>query len=295
MHVGKKLDLESLMNIPTIEEVIPSPDKDSFTIMINRIQENYDVFLGKMSGASEIIPLTRTPEYTMLTDWSPDSKSIIVAEDTAGNERVTLYQIFIDTPFVMNPLTPKEPEHFMRGGYFSPLGDFIAYAVNYDYDRKKETETFRVVVQDLASGTRTVIARPDRPAYMELSIDPKGKNILYSRSDEDPAGTQWWIASADANEDREVLNFGPKAKVSAQWTYDGRIAFDTDTIEGHRHDSVAIGLYSPATEKIEWLAVPETGESFDRMSVPKYSQHVMMIQEREGRNKCSSMISHMKS
>jgi dipeptidyl aminopeptidase/acylaminoacyl peptidase len=274
------------MTIPRIYGVLPSPNKSFFAFGANRIQENYDIFLGEMSGYSEIIPLTRTPEVTLITDWSPDSQSIIVGEDKARNERVTLYRVFIDSPFEMHPLTPVEPDHYMRGGYFSPNGEFIAYAVNYDYDLKKETETFRVVVQDLETGSRTVIARPDKPAYIELSVDPRGTHILYSRSDEDPSGIQWWIASPDGNVDREVLNFGPKAKVEAAWTHDGRIAFSTDTIEGNRHDSVGIGLYSIGTGKIEWLAVPEVGEPFDRVSVPKYSQHVMMIQEREGRNKC---------
>lgn len=286
MHVPNRLDLDSLMTIPQIWGVLPSPDKTYFALGANRIQENYDIFLGKMSGSAEITPLTRTPETTYITDWSPDSKSIIVGEDKAGNERVTLYRVFIDNPFDMNPLTPTEPDHFMRGGYFSPNGNFIVYSVNYDYDLKKETETFRVVVQDIETGDRTVIARPDRPAYIQLAVEPRGTYILYSRSDEDPSGTQWWIASYDGNEDREILNFGPKAKVSAAWTYDGRIAFSTDTIEGKRYDSVGIGLYSLSTEKIEWLAVPEVGEPYDRLSVPKHSQHVMMIQEREGRNKC---------
>jgi len=286
MHVTKKLDLDSLMMIPDIAQVIPSPNKNYFAATINRIQENYDIFLGNTSAGTEITPLTRTHEYTYMTDWSPDSKSIIAAEDKARNERVTLYRIFIDNPFEMNPLTPIDPKHFMRGGYFSPNGDFIAYAVNYDYDRKKETETFRVVVQDIDSGIRTVVARPDKPAFIELSVDPKGKYILYSRSDEDPSGEQWWIVSPDGNEDREILNFGSKAKVSAQWTYDGQIAFSTDTIEGQRHDSVGIGLYDIGSEKIEWLAVPETYEPYDRVVVPKYSKHVCMIQEREGRSKC---------
>ena len=286
MYVSKRLDLDSLMMIPNIAQVMPSPDKKYFVAMINRIQENYDIFLGRMSGNTEITPLTRTPEYTYMTDWAPDSKSIIVAEDKARNERVTLYQLFIDRPFEMNPLTPIDPDHFMRGGYFSQIGEFIAYAVNYDYDRKKETETFRVVVQDIETGVRTVVARPDKPAYMELSVDPKGKYILYSRSDEDPSGIQWWIASSDGNEDREILNFGSKAKVSAYWTYDGKVVFDTDTIDGQLHDSVAIGLYDTVSEKIEWLAVPGVDEPFDRVTVPKYSQHILMIQEREGRNKC---------
>lgn len=285
MHGANRLHLESLMTIPEMRTVLLSPEKKHFAVMINRIQENYDIFLGSVQRDTEMVPLTRTPERTFVTDWAHDSKSILVAEDIAGNERLTLYRVFVDSPFEMIPLTPKEPEHFMRGGLFSPKGDFIAYAVNYDYDRKKETETFRVVVQDLESGSKTVVARPDKPSYMRISVDPKGKYVLYNRSDEDPSGEQWWIATTDGNEDREILNFGPKAKVSADWTHDGRVAFDTDTIDGERHDSVAVGLYNPLNRKTDWLAIPENGEPYDRVSVPKYSQHVMMVQEREGRTK----------
>ena len=285
MHGANKLDLESIMTIPQMGTVLLSPEKKYFALMVNRIQENYDIFLGSVQRDTEMVPLTRTPERTFVKDWAPDSKSIIVAEDIAGNERTTLYRVFIDTPFEMVPLTPKEPDHFLRGGLFSPKGDFIAYAVNYDYDRKKETETFRVVVQDLESGSKTVVARPDKPSSIGVYVDPKGKYILYNRSDEDPSGYQWWIASYDGNEDREILNFGPKAKVFAEWTHDGRVAFSTDTIDGERHDSVAVGLYNPLNGKTDWLAVPQEGEPFDDVSVPKYSHHVMMIQEREGRSK----------
>lgn len=285
MHVANKLDLESLMTIPELSRVYLSPEKKHFALMVNRIQENYDIFLGSIQRGTEMVPLTRTTERTILTDWAPDSKSVLVAEDKAGNERMTLYRVFLDTPFDMIPLTPKEPDHFLRGGLFSPAGDFIAYAVNYDYDRKKETETFRVVVQDLESGSKTVVARPDKPSSIRVSVDPKGTNILYNRSDEDPAGEQWWIASKDGNNDREILNFGSKAKVSAYWTYDGRVAFDTDTIDGERHDSVAIGLYNPLNGKTDWLAIPQDGVPYDLIRVPQHSKQIVMVQEREGRNR----------
>jgi len=285
MHVSKKLDLDSLMTIPQIGSVLLSPDKDNIALMINRIQENFDIFLGSIQKDTEIIPLTRTPNLTQLLDWAHDSKSILVAEDMGGNQRYTVYRIYIESPFEMIPLTPVEPDYFLQGALFSPNSEFIVYSGNYDFDRKKETETFRVVVQDLESGKKSVIARPDKPCFIRIAIDPKGKHILYSRSDEDPAGEQWWIATYDGDEDRELLNFGPKAKVTADWTHDGRVAFATDTIEGKRYDSVGIGLCNPSNEKIEWLAIPDDGEPYDNIQVPKHSQHVSWIKEREGRSK----------
>ena len=286
MHVSKKLDLDSLMTIPTIGyNVQLSPDKTHIALDINRIHENYDIFLGSTRKDSEIIPLTRTSDRTRFLDWAHDSKSVIAAEDKGGNQRFTVYRIFIDSPFDMIPLTPVEPDYFIQGALLSPNGKSIVYSVNYDIDRKKETETFRVIVQDLESGTKSVVAKPDKPCWIRFSIHPNGNHILYSRSDEDPSGEQWWITSYDGNEDREILNFGPQAKVSAYWTYDGRIAFDTDTIDGIRQDSVAIGLYTPSTGKTQWLAIPGEGEPYDKVEVPKHSQHVTLIKEREGRTK----------
>lgn len=286
MQSGRTVDLDSLMNLPDIGHILVSPDKKHTALMINRIHDNYDIFLGNTKQRTELIPLTDTTEFTILRDWAPDSKSIIVAEDKDRNERSTLYRVFIDSPMEMIPVTEVDPNHFMRGGFFGPDGDIVIYAANYDYDIKRETETFRVVVQDIETGKKAVIARPDKPTYTQLSIEPRGKYVLYSRSDEDPAGVQWWIASVDGNEDKEILNFGPKAKVSADWAFDGRILFNTDTLQEKRHDSVAIGLYDLVDNEIQWLTKFSKDEPYDDSFVPKHSQHVALVREREARRQC---------
>ncbi len=285
MFPAKILDLDSLMSLPTIGHVMVSPDKKHLAMSISRIQENYDAFLKSTDGTGDLTPLTKTPEVTVVEDWAPDSKSILVGEDKARNERVTLYRVFLDSPCEMNPVTEIEPKFYIQGGYFGPRGDFIAYSVNYDYDTKKETETFRIVVQYLDSGSKTVIASPDRPESVMPSVDPNGRYVLYNRSDEDPSGDQWWLASIDGNEDREILNFGPKAKVAADWTDDGRILFDTDTLDGVRHDFVGIGLYNLASGEIQWLSKPTEGGTYSLSSVPKYSNHIIMAEERNARKR----------
>ncbi len=264
-----------------------SPDKKHLALSINRIHENYDVFLKSTDGKGDLVPLTKTPEVTIIKDWSPDSKSILVGEDKAKNERVTLFRVFLDSPSQMEPLTEIEPGFFLHGGRFGPRGDFITYSINYDYDIKKETETYRIIVQDLESGSKTVIARPDKPTYMMPSIDPNGRYVLYNRSDEDPSGDQWWIASIDGNEDREILNFGPKAKVNSEWMDDGRILFDTDTIDGVRHNFVGIGIYDISSDKAVWISNPTKGGTFSSASVPRYSNHIILAEENDARTKPS--------
>ncbi|MFW9974309.1 MAG: S9 family peptidase [Candidatus Thorarchaeota archaeon] len=285
MPSARVLDFDSIMSLPEISAVEVSPDKKYLALSINKIQENYDVFLKSTSGTGDLIPLTKTPEVTVVKDWAPDSKSILVGEDKARNERVTLYRVFLDDPCHLEPVTEVEPNFFMRGGQFGPRGDFIAYSINYDYDTKKETETFRVVIQDLESNSKKIIARPDKPTYVMPAIDPNGRYVLYNRADEDPAGDQWWIASVDGNEDREILNFGPKAKVNADWTCNGKVLFDTDTLDGVRHDHVAIGLYDMSSSKIQWLSKPTEGGKYSFADAPRYTNHVILAEENDARTK----------
>jgi dipeptidyl aminopeptidase/acylaminoacyl peptidase len=265
-----------MIAIPYIRHWKVSPNKRYIALTVNRIQENYDVFLKTTYSSGALVPLTKTPESTVVRDWAPDSKSILVSEDKAGDERMTLYRVFLENPIDMQPLTQIEPNYYIRGGAFGSRGDYIAYAMNYDIDTKRETETFRIVIQDLESKEQLVVARPDKPTYPELDVDPLNRYILYKRSDVDPSGSQWWIVTLDGDEDREILNFGPTAKVEAQWTYDGLILFNTDTYEGERTDVVSVGLLDVMSGKIDWLSTPDAGGTYSSSRVPEYSHHIVL-------------------
>ncbi|MFW9793897.1 MAG: S9 family peptidase [Candidatus Thorarchaeota archaeon] len=273
------------MTLPEIRIWKVSPNKRYIALSVNGIQENYDVFVKTTYSAGKLVPLTKTPEVTDILDWAPDSKSVLVAEDKARNERITLYRVFLDSPFEMNPLTQLEPNYYVRAGHFGPRGDYITYAMNYDIDTKRETETFRVVVHDLESNERMVVARPDKPSFPELEVDPLNRYILYKRADEDPSGSQWWLVSLDGDEDREILNFGPTAKIEAQWTHDGRILFNTDTYDGKRTNSVSVGLLEVSSGKIDWLSTPHTGGNYSFSEVPDYSHHIVVGEIIEAKKK----------
>ncbi|MHA2026379.1 MAG: prolyl oligopeptidase family serine peptidase [Candidatus Thorarchaeota archaeon] len=285
MHSHKAIDLDAMMTLPQISKTKVSPSKRYIALMVNRIQENYDVFLKTTYSTGDLVPLTKTPEVTYIHDWAPDSKSILVGEDKARNERTTLYRVFLESPFEMHPITQQDPNFYVYDGQFGPRGDYIAYAMNYDMDTKRETETFRIVIHDLESNQRTVVARPDKPAYPELDVDPNNRYILYSRSDEDPSGTQWWIVSLDGDEDREILNFGPTAKVEAQWTHDGLILFNTDTFNGERTNTVSVGLLDISSGNIDWLSTPTAGGTYSFSHVPDHSHHILVGETIEAKKK----------
>ena len=53
-------------------------------------------------------------------------------------------------------------------------------------------------------------------------MNRQGTHVLYSRNDLDPAGQQVWLVDIEGRGDREILNFGTRAKVTASWLRDGR-------------------------------------------------------------------------
>lgn len=285
MRLSNNINLDALIDIPRINRWRVSPNKRYIGLSVNRIQENYDVFLKTTYSTGNLVPLTKTSEITIIEDWAPDSKSILVSEDKAGNERVALYRVFLENPFELDPITPIDPNYYIHGGCFGPRGDFVAYAMNYDVDTKRETETFRIVLHYLETNERIIVARPDKPTFPELEVDPKNRLVLYKRSDEDPSGSQWWIVSLNGDEDREILNFGPKAKVDAAWTYDGRILFNTDTLDGVQYNSVAVGLYDISTGRIDWLSKPTEGGTYDGSFVPSHSHHIVLYEDIETRRR----------
>ncbi len=247
-----KLDLDELMRLPTIYGGFLSPDGEKIALMIHRYHENLDVFISSTDrkGFSE---LTNTKEATRFKDWSKDSKSIIVVEDKNGNERDVLYQVFLDEPNNLHPLTMKDPPYFLRGGSISPSNNFLVYAVNYDFERKKVLEEFSIIVHDLETGDILEVARTKRPGFVIPKLSPDGKTILYSSSDRDPSGLQWWVVNIDGSDNREVLNFGDKGKIEATWLFDGRVGFVTDTLEGVLQEGGSIGLLEISKGDIEWI------------------------------------------
>jgi dipeptidyl aminopeptidase/acylaminoacyl peptidase len=280
------LDLDALLALPNILDGQVAPSREYAALTVHRIHPNVDVFLASLDEEGPLTPLTDTPEMTFLLDWAPDSRSVLVSEDKGGNERETIYRVYLDEPGTLHPITESDPDFYLRSGEFGPKGDFLVYAANYDFDEKRELETFRVVVHDLATGDRTTIAAPEKRGSVYPQIGPDGRRVLYNRKDLHPSGTQYWVVNTDGTDDREILNFGPKAKVSASWTFDGRVAFLTDTLDGRLQEAGSIGLLDLGTGTIEWLAkAPEDGRLLERVYCPRPRRHVVMVETRDARER----------
>ena len=75
--------------------------------------------------------------------------------------------------------------------------------------------------------------------------------MLYNRKELHPKGDQYWLVDIEGEEDREILNFGPKARVQAVWLPNGqRVGFITETKNGKAQKHYSLGIYDIETEKI---------------------------------------------
>lgn len=242
------------------------------------VHPNLDVFLVPTDGSRRPIALTETPEATFIVDFAPDSKSVIVGEDKNRNERVQLFEVTIDKPGEMIPLTEEDPPFFLRGGALHPNRKWLIYGANYDSERKREIEPTWVYKQDLENGEKIVLAKPKKPTWLCPQLSKQGTYVLYNRKELHPKGEQYWLVDIKRKEDREILNFGPKAKVEAVWLPDGQhVGFITETKNGKAQKYYSLGIYDIETEEITWL-INNPDRNIERIHSPINSHDLVILE-----------------
>lgn len=270
--------LEALLTIPAIYHYKISKNSRYIAYTWKNVHPNLDVFLVPTDGSRRPIALTVTPEATFFVNFAPDSNSVIVGEDKDRNERVRLFEVKIGKPREMIPLTEEDPPFFLRGGALHPNGKWLVYGANYNLERKKEIEPTWVYRQDLENGEKKVLAKPEKPTWLYPQLNNQGTYVLYNRKEFHPKGEQYWLVDIEGEEDREILNFGPKARVQAVWLPDGRhVGFITETKNGKTQKYYSLGIYNIETEEIHWL-IDNPDRNIEQIRSPINSNHLIVLQ-----------------
>ncbi|MFX0084060.1 MAG: prolyl oligopeptidase family serine peptidase [Candidatus Hodarchaeota archaeon] len=268
MRLSSKEFLNGLLDLPVVYDAKRSPDGKHIALNILNIYSNLDVFLVGIDDKSKLDTLTKTIETTVFYDWWPDSKSILVGEDRGGNERVTLFRVYLEEPLKLYPLTKASPDFYLRSPTISPDGKILYYFANYDFKKSKETEISHLFSHSLSDEEINLLISPEKPAYNEGFLNLDGTRILYCRSDITPGGIQWWVINTDGTDNQEILNFGPESKVEASWLPDSdQIVFITDTFNDVKLKNRLTGIYSVQKQTIKWIN--KLGESIG----PELSSH----------------------
>jgi dipeptidyl aminopeptidase/acylaminoacyl peptidase len=246
--------LDQLLHLPVVLSAYLSPDQRWIAFEWYRVHENVDVFLVPVDGSAPPLALTRTPDRTLFASWAPDSRSVLVSEDHDGNERARLFQVALDRPLEMQPLTPDNPPYFLRGGALHPDGQTLFYAANYDFAAGREIEPTWVYRHHLASRERAPIARPQVGIWMEPALNRRGTHLLYPRRDRHPAGRQFYLVDVEGVEDREILNFGDEVKTFARWFPDSEnILVLSESTGGIKQEHLSLGIYHWPSGGLRWL------------------------------------------
>jgi dipeptidyl aminopeptidase/acylaminoacyl peptidase len=254
--------LDQLLSLPSVAHALLSPDGRWVAFAWYRIHENYDVFAVPTDGSAPPLALTHTPDYTWLVSWAPDSRSVIVEQDRDGDEHVRLFRVDLQKPGVMQLLTEDRPPYFIHGGSLHPDGVRLFYGANYDFSAGQVIDPTWIYSHDLRTGERHILARPERPCFMEVRLNRQGTHLLYSRQDRHPSGRQFWLVDVQGRNDQEILNFGDRCKVFARWFPDGEhILVLSESTGGRLHESPqgrpqdhqSLGIYHWPTGELRWL------------------------------------------
>ena len=246
-----------------------------------------DVFAAPVDGSTPPVRLTASAEDTFVVSWAPDGESIVVAEDHAGDERSRLFRVRLDEPEVMEPLTEESPDYFLRGGQLHPNGRWLVYGANFDFEANHEIEATWILRHDLEADGRTVLARPEKSAFVEPQLNSTGDRVIYHRSDEHSEGRQVWLVDIEGREEREILNFGSRAKVSASWFPDGsRILFVAEAGAYRRVGVWEAGetrfLLDDPERDVEYAFVPPNGGPIVAAEINNATTHTSLIDPESG-------------
>lgn len=238
-----------MLSVPLLSGPVVSPDGRWVAWSWSRLGPAADVFAAPTDGSAAPARLTETPDDTFVVSWTPDSLAVIVAQDRDGDERKQLFQVALDRPGIMEPLIEGSPNYYVRGGQLHPKGKWLVCGANLDPDTGKEIEATWILRHDLETGEREVLARPKRANFYRPLLNPSGSHVLYFRNDLDPSGRQAWLVDINGEEDREILNFGPRAKVVASWFPEGDRALFVVETEARRK----LGVWRMEDESVRWL------------------------------------------
>lgn len=212
------------------------------------VTETEEVWCTRTDGTTPPERLTHGTDHFLIRDVSDDGMRLILAQSLNANEHDHL--LLLDrTAGTLRQLTPTQSTHYLYGGTFTADGAGVIFIADYDYEHAVTTAGGWVWRQDLATATRTCLARSDTPFETGLRRSPDGQRLLWHRHESLPGATQLWVMNIDGTGLQEVLNLGPANVARGAWVSDDLIAFVADVDRTDR-----LGLLTVSTGAVDWLA-----------------------------------------
>ena len=211
------------------------------------VTEAGNVWLAPTDGSAPPRRVTDEPDHTYVRAFSPDNKRLLLAQSEGSSEHDHLILLDLESG-ARQLVTPRQDDHYVFGGAFTPDGHSILYAASWDDATKSAIEGQRIYLHDLETGSRRIVSAADSLSDEPLELSEDGRLVLYHRHDRHPAGSQIWLLDLKTSEDREILNVGDARKAYGSWIDARRILVWAET---ETHDRV--GVLALPTLDLRWL------------------------------------------
>ena len=203
--------------------------------------ETAEIYAVLADGSGVPERLTFGSDHFYLRDVNFDGSRLIVDQSKNGSEHDKLLLLDRANGNALTALTPPQSNHYVYGGRFGLGAEWIIFIADFDYETGQVTEGGWIYRQDLATGERRVLLKTKSTFTEGPELSPDRKNLLWKRHELHPGGDQIWLMGTEGNDPRELLNLGPKARISAEWLDDRRIAFVASGLTRDRVGVVEVG------------------------------------------------------
>jgi len=206
-----------------------------------------NVWLAPTDGSAPSRRVTDEPDHIYVRSFSPDSKQLLLAQSEGSSEHDHLILLALESG-ARRQLTPKQGDHYIFGGTFTPDGQSILYAASWDDATKSAIDGQRIYLHDIGAGTRRIVSASESLSDRPLELSEDGRLILYHRHERHPAGSQICLLDLKTGEDREILTVGDARKAYGSWIDDRRIMVWAEADSNDR-----VGVLTLPNLEVRWL------------------------------------------
>ncbi|HET6159260.1 MAG TPA: prolyl oligopeptidase family serine peptidase [Dongiaceae bacterium] len=234
-----------------------------------------NVWLAPTDGSAPPRRLTEEADHIYVRSFSPDAKRLLLAQSEGSSEHDHLILLDLESGD-QRLITPRQGDHYIFGGTFTPDGRSILYAASWDDETKSAIDGQRIYLHDLETGARRIISASESLSDVAPDLSESGRLVLYHRHERHPAGSQIWLLDLKTGEDREIFSAGDARKAYGSWIDEQRILV---WAEAESHDRV--GLLTLPALTLRWL-VDDPVRSIDTAIVGADERSVAVLDYREG-------------
>jgi dipeptidyl aminopeptidase/acylaminoacyl peptidase len=234
-----------------------------------------NVWLAPTDGSAPPRHVTDEADHIYARAFSPDGKRLLLAQSEGSSEHDQLLLLDLESG-ALRPVTPKQDDHYVFGGRFTPDGRGLLYTASWDDRLGKAIDGQCIYLHDLASGERRIVSTAESLDDRAPEFGDGGGLVLYHRHDRHPSGSQLWLLDLGSGEDREILNVGDARKAYGSWIDRRRVLV---WAESDSHDRV--GILTLPDLAMRWL-IDDDARSVDNAIAGADGRSAAILEFRDG-------------